>query len=417
MSFTKKILIAMAAGVITGIILNLFFVNDDLIKNFLVLNIFETISILFLTLLKMIVLPLIFVSIICGTLSISDPNKLTRLGFKTILLYMLSTIIAISIALIISNIFPYSINEIQASSINGYTINEPMISEKNFILNFIPENFFFALSSGNVLQVLFFALLMGITASSIKEDIPVFVDLIENLNKILINIVLIIIKITPIAVFCLLAKTFASQGVGVLTPLIQYFVLVILVLLIHFLGSYSILLTLFSNLSRYVFYKKLKQLLVFTFSTSSSNASIPYTMDIVTRKYGVDKSFSSFSIPLGATINMDGTAIMQGCATYFLASYYGVTLEFTDYLTIIITATLASIGTAGIPSAGIIMLSIILEQIGIPLEGIALLLGVDRLLDMVRTSVNVAGDTCVTCIVAKSEDLINTEVFEDTSES
>ena len=140
-------------------------------------------------------------------------------------------------------------------------------------------------------------------------------------------------------------------------------------------------------------------------------------MDIVTRKYGVDKSFSSFSIPLGATINMDGTAIMQGCATYFLASYYGVTLEFTDYLTIIITATLASIGTAGIPSAGIIMLSIILEQIGIPLEGIALLLGVDRLLDMVRTSVNVAGDTCVTCIVAKSEDLINTEVFEDTSES
>ena len=417
MSFTKKILIAMAAGVITGIILNLFFVNDDLIKNFLVLNIFETISILFLTLLKMIVLPLIFVSIICGTLSISDPNKLTRLGFKTILLYMLSTIIAISIALIISNIFPYSINEIQASSINGYTINEPMISEKNFILNFIPENFFFALSSGNVLQVLFFALLMGITASSIKEDIPVFVDLIENLNKILINIVLIIIKITPIAVFCLLAKTFASQGVGVLTPLIQYFVLVILVLLIHFLGSYSILLTVFSNLSRYVFYKKLKQLLVFTFSTSSSNASIPYTMDIVTRKYGVDKSFSSFSIPLGATINMDGTAIMQGCATYFLASYYGVTLEFTDYLTIIITATLASIGTAGIPSAGIIMLSIILEQIGIPLEGIALLLGVDRLLDMVRTSVNVAGDTCVTCIVAKSEDLINTEVFEDTSES
>ena len=407
----------MAAGIIIGIILNLYLSNDNVIKDFLISNIFETISVLFLSLLKMIVLPLIFVSIICGTLSISDPNKLTRLGFKTILLYMLSTVIAISIALIISNVFPYSINEIQENSLNGLNINEPKISEKNFILNFIPENFFFALSSGNVLQVLFFALFMGITASFIKNDIPVFVDLMENLNQILINIVFVIIKITPLAVFCLLAKTFANQGVDVLTPLIQYFVLVITVLLIHFLGSYYIFLTLFSNLNPFIFYKKLKQLLVFTFSTSSSNASIPYTLDIVTRKYGVDKSFSSFSIPLGATINMDGTAIMQGCATYFLASYYGIALEFTDYLTIIATATLASIGTAGIPSAGIIMLSIILEQIGIPLEGIALLLGVDRLLDMMRTSVNVAGDTCISCIVAKSEGLINTKVFEDTSEN
>ena len=365
----------------------------------------------------MIVLPLIFVSIICGTLSMSDPNKLTRLGFKTILLYMLSTVIAISIALIISNMFPYNINEIQENSFNGLDINEPKISEKNFILNFIPENFFFALSSGNVLQVLFFALFMGITASFIKNDIPVFVDLMENLNQILINIVFVIIKITPLAVFCLLAKTFANQGVDVLTPLIQYFVLVIVVLLIHFFGSFYIFLTLFSNLNPFIFYKKLKQLLIFTFSTSSSNASIPYTLDIVTRKYGVDKSFSSFSIPLGATINMDGTAIMQGCATYFLASYYGIALEFTDYLTIIATATLASIGTAGIPSAGIIMLSVILEQIGIPLEGIALLLGVDRLLDMMRTSVNVAGDTCISCIVANSEGLVNTKVFEDTSEN
>ena len=417
MNFTKKILFAMAAGIIIGIILNVSLSNDNVIKNFLILNIFDTISVLFLSLLKMIVLPLIFVSIICGTLSISDPSKLTRLGFKTILLYMLSTVIAISIALIISNMFPYNINEIQENSLSGLNIDEPKMSEKNFILNFIPENFFFALSSGNVLQVLFFALFMGITASFIKNEIPVFVDLMVNLNQILINIVFVIIKITPLAVFCLLAKTFANQGVDVLTPLIQYFVLVILVLLIHFFGSFYIFLTMFSNLNPFIFYKKLKQLLVFTFSTSSSNASIPYTLDIVTKKYGVDKSFSSFSIPLGATINMDGTAIMQGCAAYFLASYYGITLEFIDYLTIIATATLASIGTAGIPSAGIIMLSIILEQIGIPLEGVALLLGVDRLLDMMRTSINVAGDTCITCIVAKSEGLINTKIFEDTSEN
>ena len=161
----------------------------------------------------------------------------------------------------------------------------------------------------------------------------------------------------------------------------------------------------------YIFYQKIKSIIIFTFSTSSSNASIPYTLKEVTSKYGVDKSYASFSVPLGATINMDGTAIMQGCATFFLAAYYGINLDFSDILTIIFTATIASIGTAGIPSAGIIMLSLILVEIGIPTEGIALLLGVDRLLDMIRTSVNVAGDTCITCIIASSENLIDNDKY------
>ena len=207
-----------------------------------------------------------------------------------------------------------------------------------------------------------------------------------------------IIKLTPIAVFCLLAKTFATQGIDVFIPLFKYFFLVIIVLLLHFSITYSLLLQLFASLSLKRFYTKIKSILVFTFSTASSNASIPFTMNAVINRFGVQKSVASFSIPLGATINMDGTAIMQGCATYFLATFYGIDLSLNDYITIIITATLASIGTAGIPSAGILMLSMILTEIGIPLEGITLLLGVDRLLDMIRTSVNVSGDTCLSLI-------------------
>ena len=223
--------------------------------------------------------------------------------------------------------------------------------------------------------------------------------------------VMIIIQLTPIAVFALLTKTFATEGTEVFVPLIKYFLVVVIVLITHFVLTYSILLRLFSNLNIYSFYSKLKALIIFTFSTSSSNASIPYTLNTVIQKYGVKKSFASFSIPLGATINMDGTAIMQGCAAYFLASYYGINLAFSDMITIILTATIASIGTAGIPSAGIIMLSLILTELGIPLEGITLLLGVDRLLDMIRTSVNVTGDTCITCIVARSEGLLNTKDY------
>ena len=235
--------------------------------------------------------------------------------------------------------------------------------------------------------------------------------MIDDLNKILNKLVILIIKLTPIAVFCLLAKTFATQGIEVFIPLAKYFFLVIFVLMLHFTITYSILLQLFTSLNLKRFYNKIKSILIFTFSTASSNASIPFTLNAVINKFGVKKSVASFSIPLGATINMDGTAIMQGCATYFLATFYGIDLSLNDYITIIITATLASIGTAGIPSAGILMLSIILTEIGIPLEGITLLLGVDRLLDMIRTSVNVTGDTCITCIVAKSENMLDEKKY------
>ena len=406
MSFTKKVLISMLAGIIVGVLINNFLLPNDFVEYYLINQIFLTISSLFLILLKMIVLPLIFVSVISGIVSINDVSTLGRLGAKTFSLYILTTLVAITLALFISGFVNYDTVGQITNNIQSNT--EENIDQKNIILSIFPTNFFSALANGNVIQVLAFAVFVGVAASYVKKEIPIFIELIDNMNKVFNKMVMIIIQLTPIAVFALLAKTFATEGVEVFIPLIKYFLVVVFVLITHFILTYSILLRLFSNLSIYSFYTKLKALIIFTFSTSSSNASIPYTLNTVVQKYGVDKSFASFSIPLGATINMDGTAIMQGCAAYFLASYYGINLAFSD---IILTATIASVGTAGIPSAGIIMLSLILTELGIPLEGITLLLGVDRLLDMMRTSVNVTGDTCITCVVAKSEGLINIKNF------
>ncbi len=409
MSFTKKVLFSMVTGILIGIVINSFFLPSYFIESILINQVLHTISSLFLILLKMIVLPLIFVSIISGIISINDVNTLGRLGIKTLTLYVFTTMLAITLALFVSSFIDYNIETISLN--NGIQNISPMNQNSNFILNIFPDNFFSALVDGNVIQVLSFAIFIGISASYVKNEIPEFVSLINNLNKIFNKMVMIIISFTPIAVFSLLAKTFSTEGMDVFIPLIKYFSVVVLVLLLHFAFTYSLILKAFSSLSIQKFYSKLRALIIFTFSTSSSNASIPFTLNTVVNKYGVNKSFASFSIPLGATINMDGTAIMQGCATYFLAAYYGIDLVFSDFVLIILTATVASIGTAGIPSAGIIMLSLILTELGIPLEGITLLLGVDRLLDMMRTSVNVSGDTCISCVVAQSEKLIDIKKY------
>jgi len=409
MSFTKKVLFSMVTGILVGVVINSFFLPSYFIESILINQVLHTISSLFLILLKMIVLPLIFVSIISGIISINDVNTLGRLGIKTLTLYVFTTMLAITLALFVSSFIDYNIETISIN--NGIQNISPMNQNSNFILNIFPDNFFSALVDGNVIQVLSFAIFIGVSASYVKNEIPEFVSLINNLNKIFNKMVMIIISFTPIAVFSLLAKTFSTEGMDVFIPLIKYFSVVVLVLLLHFAFTYSLILKAFSSLSIQKFYSKLRALIIFTFSTSSSNASIPFTLNTIVNKYGVNKSFASFSIPLGATINMDGTAIMQGCATYFLAAYYGIDLVFSDFVLIILTATVASIGTAGIPSAGIIMLSLILTELGIPLEGITLLLGVDRLLDMMRTSVNVSGDTCISCVVAQSEKLIDVKKY------
>lgn len=405
MSFTKKIIVSMILGIIFGVLINTIDVSHSS-ANSIIINGLDLVSHLFLSALKLIIIPLIFFSIVCGIVSLSKDVSISRLGIKTISLYLITTVIAISLGLLFASLISYE--PVLVTDLNS-EINVKDIQSEN---NFFPNNIFKSMVDGNIIHLLIFSILIGISASRIKEKIKTFIKYIHEFNEVINELVKIIISFTPLAVFCILSKTFATQGLDTLMPLMGYFMTVAAVLLLHFFITFSLLLKIFTRLDPIIFYRNIKDVLVFTFSTSSSSASIPFTLKTANEKCGVDKSISTFSIPLGATINMDGTAIMQGCATFFLASLYGIDLGINEILIIVMTATIASIGTAGIPSAGIIMLTVIFTQIGIPLEGITLLLGVDRLLDMMRTSVNVSGDLCISCIVASSENKLDHNTFK-----
>ena len=404
MSFTKKIIVSMILGILVGVTFNITSLIESSLGAY-VINIFDLVSYLFLSSLKLIIVPLIFFSIVCGIVSLSDDVSISRLGIKTLLLYTITTVIAISLGLLFSSLINYEPIEMKNL---GSVINIENIETDG---NIFPNNIFKSLSDGNIIHLLIFAVLIGISAAKIKNRIKTFIQYFYDFNDVINELVKLIISFTPIAVFCILAKTFSTQGIETIMSLAGYFFTVVFVLLFHFLFTFSILIKFFTALNPVKFFQNLKDVVIFTFSTSSSSASIPFTLKAAEEKYGIDKSISTFTVPLGATINMDGTAIMQGCATFFLASLYGIDLGINEIVTIVITATIASIGTAGIPSAGIIMLTVIFTQIGIPLEGITLLLGVDRLLDMMRTSVNVSGDICISCVIASSENKINESVF------
>ena len=404
MSFTKKIIVSMILGILIGVTFNLTSLIESSSGTY-VINLLDLVSYLFLSSLKLIIVPLIFFSIVCGIVSLSDDVSISRLGIKTLLLYTITTVIAISLGLLFSSFINYE--PIEMKNLDSVINIENIETDGNIF----PNNIFKSLSDGNIIHLLIFAVLIGISAARIKNRIKTFIQYFYDFNDVINELVKLIISFTPIAVFCILAKTFSTQGIETIMSLAGYFFTVVFVLLFHFLFTFSILIKLFTALNPVKFFQNLKDVVIFTFSTSSSSASIPFTLKAAEEKYGIDRSISTFTVPLGATINMDGTAIMQGCATFFLASLYGIDLGINELVMIVITATIASIGTAGIPSAGIIMLTVIFTQIGIPLEGITLLLGVDRLLDMMRTSVNVSGDICISCVIASSERKINEKLF------
>ena len=401
-TITEKILVAFILGIIFGITLNLVKEYIFTIYGFVTNSILNTGGEIFLRALKMLVVPIVFCSLICGICNLKDFTSLGRISIKTISFYIFTTSIAITIAILLASIIgPGESFKSQTTSNEIEITQAPNIS--SILINIIPKNPFESLVQGNMLQVIFFALLIGSAISISKSKGKSANDFFISLNEVILQALQIVMIFAPFGIFCLIANTFATQGVEMILELGKYFFTVVLVLFIHMFIIYGSLIKILAKISPIYFFKNIKECIFFAFSTSSSSATIPITLRNVTENLKVKKKVASFTIPLGSTINMDGTAIMQGVATVFIANIYGQNLFLVDYLTIILTATLASIGTAGVPGVGLIMLGMVLTQVGLPLEGIAIVMGVDRLLDMLRTSVNVSGDATVSYLIDQSE--------------
>ena len=412
MTLTTQILMAMVAGAALGVLIHLTAADIAFVQSAIVDGVFEVVGAMFVSALKMMVVPLVFVSLVGGVTALGDLRTLGRVGGKAVLFYLATTAVAISIALSLAVLTAPGEGFQSTAPMAEIELKAPPALEQ-VLIDLVPSNPVAAMASGSMLQVIVFALLFGVAVSAAGERGRHVLNFFNDLNAVIMRMVDLVMKLAPIGVFALIAKTFATQGAEVLSPLLGYFLVVIGALLVHSLGTYSAVLYLLGRLDPRVFYAKLRSVLAFAFSTASSNATIPVTLKATGERLGVSNSVAAFTVPLGATINMDGTAIMQGVATVFIAQVYGVDLGLADYLTVILTATLASIATAGVPGVGLIMLAMVLGQVGLPVEGIALIIGVDRLLDMLRTATNVMGDCMVTCLVAKSEGALDEAIYYD----
>lgn len=415
-SLTFKVLVGMILGIIFGLVINILELNTEnsFINLYIINGLFHIMGQMFITALKMLVVPLVFFSLITGVLGIGSIKSLGRAGIKSFGLYLFTTAIAIAIAIFIAAAFDIGKGVNMDVSATFSAKNAPSISE--VIVGIIPGNIVDALASGNMLQIIFFSILVGISILLAEKKAKSIINIVEAGNEIMIKMVNIVMIFAPYAIFALLAKALANIGLDLLLDLASYVLVLIAALAFHLYVVLMIILKVFTNLNPYIFLKKMRDTQIYAFSTSSSNVVIPITLRTITKKLGVDNSIASFSIPLGATINMDGTAIMQGVATIFIANIFNIDLNLTSYVVIIFMAVLASIGTVGVPSSGLIMLTMVFEQVGLPVEGIALILGVDRLLDMIRTAVNVSGDAVVSIIVAKSENKFNENIYNSLSE-
>lgn len=402
---THRILIALGLGIIVGLILNFISQKDDWITTWLVNGVFLLIGKWLIALLMLLVVPLVLVSLIKGIGSLADTAQLGKMSRWTISLYLATTAVAIATGLG----FAWIVSPGQGM---GLTVPlqsnaTPTPSMMQLLIEFVPTNFFRPMVEGNMLQVIIIAILFGIGLSMInrEESAPTLTQWLDEADRLMLKLISVVMLFVPVGVFALMAKSVATLGLDLLIPLISYALVLVFALLFHGLITYSLLLNRLTGVSPLYVLRSLKQLWLFSFSTASSAATIPVTLATCDR-LGISSKLSRFSIPLGATVNMDGTAIMQGVATVFIANAYAITLLPVDYVMILLTATLASIGTAAVPGAGLIMLTLVLTQVGLPVEGIALILGIDRLLDMLRTSVNVTGDVIVSYVVAHKMGLL-----------
>jgi Na+/H+-dicarboxylate symporter len=403
------IFIAMILGFLVGMILNLW-VPESFFKNTLLIdNIFYFGSTAFINLMKMLVVPLVFCSIVVGTASIINTKKIGNITIEIIILYLGTTLIAVCIAILLASLIQpgNGLNMIGSVYTSNVTSNVTLTDN---LLNMIPSNPIGALANGEMIPTIIFAIIIGGILSVLKEETRLVKDFFTQFNKIMIKMTIWVMKLAPIGIFCLMASTFATLGLDALMPLFKFIACVILAIIIQSVIIYPLLLLLFTRLSPINFIKKFSSVLMFAFSSTSSNATIPLTLETLSQ-LGVSEEVSSFSIPLGATINMDGNAIMQGCAVMFATQAYGMDLGLSALITIIFTAVIASISAAGIPSAAIISMNMLFMSVGLPLDIITIIMGIDHFLDMFRTAINVLGDAICTVIVAFKNNALNSDVF------
>jgi len=404
-----KVLIGLFAGVLFGLLANKFGFSDFVFKYI------KPIGSAFIKLISMVVIPLVFASLLVGTSSLNDIRKLGRIGIKTVVYFLFTTVIAICIGLLLANTLRpgTGLSEdarkelIQAGSEESSApintdLNKPTITE--ILLNIIPTNPIKAFVEGKMLQIIFFALMTGICLNLIPSERsrPV-INFFEGVNDLIIQMVGIIMKLAPYGVFALISAVVTDFGLDVLFILIKYSVIVVIGLILHVVIVYSLSMKIFTKQKVKTFFSGIRPAQLIAFSSASSSATLPVTMECTEKNFSVPKQITSFVLPLGATINMNGTALYQGVSTVFIAQVYGMDLTVVQQLTIVLTAVLASVGTAGAPASGVITLAIVLKSIGVPLEGIALIMGVERILDMCRSVVNVTGDAACAVVVTSSE--------------
>ncbi|CDF46776.1 putative uncharacterized protein [Roseburia sp. CAG:100] len=412
LSLSTIIFIALLTGAVFGILIH-YFIPEGYFRDTILINgILYVLGNGFIRLMQMLVVPLVFCSLVCGAMAIGDTKTLGTVGVKTIIFYLITTALAVCLALSVASLINPGLGMHETVSDTSAAVETTTINFADTLLNIIPKNIFNSLANGDMLPVIVFALFTGILLASMGNRVSTVANFFSQFNDIMMEMTTAVMKVAPVGVFCLIAKTFAGIGFDAFVPMLKYMGSVILALALQCFVVYQVLLFLFTRLNPFRFIRKFFPVMTFAFSTSTSNATIPLSIDTLFKKIGVSKRISSFTIPLGATINMDGTSIMQGVAVIFIAQAYGIDLTPSALATVVATATVASIGTAGVPSVGLVTLSMVLTSVGLPTEGIALIMGIDRILDMLRTAVNITGDAVCTTIIARQQGAFKKEVFD-----
>ena len=409
---STQIFIALLIGALFGVVIHYWIPSSYIKDTVIVEGVLYVVGQGFIRLMQMLVVPLVFCSLICGSMAIGDTKTLGKVGVKTIGFYLVTTALAVCVALgsalLINPGRGLDMDAVQKGTVSSTTEATSLVDT---LLNIIPKNPVQSMANGDMLPIIVFALFVGIMLAKLGTRGSGVANFFSQFNDVMMEMTMAIMKVAPIGVFCLIARTFATVGFSAFAPMLKYMGNVTLALAIQCLVVYQILLFVFTRLNPFKFIKKFLPVMGFAFSTATSNATIPMSIDTLSKKMGVSKQISSFTIPLGATINMDGTSIMQGVAVVFIAQAYGIPLTMGNLATVVVTATLASIGTAGVPSVGLVTLAMVLNSVGLPTEGIALIMGIDRILDMIRTAVNITGDAVCTTIVCHQEGSLNREVF------